>query len=296
MIARTAQKGLRTAVLGGWAVILAALVFGSASSGAVALAEAGRPPAAGATDGAGSFSATVSIKAPAGGATYRPGVSVALLGGAGAPGHALTGTALHWVVLRHSGAVVEQVAEATGTDAAFVPAPGSASTDTYEVRLTATDADGDSATASVTMRAATAPGSDDPLQDVGTALGSSAPGSGISGSVQFSGPVLRVKDLGTNTDATVRGTVHGLPAGARVELAISRTGYSTGCRWWSVRAGRFVAGRCDAPRFIVATLHRTAIGRARWEVRVGTPLPASNMALVLRIRDRHGAFIPFTRR
>ncbi len=208
----------------------------------------------------------------------------------------MTGPALQWVVLRHSGAVVDQVAEATGTDASFVPAPGSAPTDTYEVRLTASDADGTTATASVTMRAATAPGGGDPLQDVGTALGSSSPGSGISGSVQFAGPVLRVSAKGTSGDGTIRGTVHGLPTGARVELAISRAGYASGCRWWSLPAGRFVAGACDAPRFIVTRLHRASAGRATWQVRLGTALPATTAGLVLRIRDRHGAFIPFTRR
>jgi hypothetical protein len=282
-------------VLGGWAVILAALILGSAPSGAVALAETGTMPAAGATDGTGSVSASVAILAPAGGATYRAGVPVALLGGAGAAGHELTGEALHWVVLRHTGTVVDQAAEATGTEASFVPAPGSSSTTTYEVRLTATD-EGGSATASVTLHMqGTAPG-DPPLQEVRPSLTATSPAFGISGPVRFAGPVLSIGSAAAPGDEGVVGTVKGLPSGARIELALRRGSRAAGCRWWSVRRTRFLRGACAAPRFITAFVQRSGLGRATWQVDLGAPLPAGRTSMTLRIRDRRGAIVPFSAR
>ena len=280
-------------VLGGWAVILAALILGSASSGAVALAETGSTPVAGATDGSGSVSATVAILAPAGGATYRAGVPVALLGGAGAAGRTLTGEALRWVVLRHTGTVVEQVAEATGTDASFVPAAGSTTDTTYEVRLTATD-EGGSATASVIMHADGSGAGDPALQDVRPSLSATSPAFGISGPVRFAGPVLSLGSFADPGDEVVLGTVKGLPNGARVEVALRRGSRAAGCRWWSVASTRFVRGACTPPRFITASVHRSGLGRASWEADLGGPLPAGRTSLTLRIRDRRGAIIPFS--
>ena len=282
-------------VLGGWAVILAVLILGSAPSGAVALAAAGSTPAAGATDGSGSRSDSVAILAPSGGATYRAGVPVALRGGAGAAGHELTGTALYWTILRHTGTVVEQVAEATGTDAAFVPAPGSTTDTTYEVRLTATDERG-SATASVTLHAeGTAPG-DPPLQEVRPSLTATSPAFGISGPVRFAGPVLSVGSSADPGDVAVIGTVKGLPSGARIEVALRRGSRAAGCRWWSPGRARFTRGACSAPRFITASVHRSGLGRATWQVDLGGPLPAGRTGMTLRIRDRQGTVVPFSAR
>lgn len=285
VIARTARKGPRTAVLGGWAVILAALIFGSASSGAVSLAAE-----AGATDGAGTAYADVAILAPAGGAAYRAGEPVALRGGARAGGEALTGTALRWTVLRHAGAVVEQVAEATGKEASFVPAPGSADV-TYEIRLTV-----GISTVSVTMHAAdSAPGTP-PLRGVGPSLTESAPAFGIDAPVRFSGPVLWVDSGPKRGDDEISGTVDGLATGSRIEVAVRRGGRAAGCRWWSARARRFVRGSCSAPRVIVAAVARAQAGHATWYADLRAPLPPGRNVLVLRIRDHRGTVVPLTRR
>ncbi len=287
--------GPRTVVLGGWAVILAALILGSAPSGTVALAATGTTPVAGAKDGSGSVSASVAILAPAGGATYRAGVPVALRGSARAGGRALIGTALHWTVLRHTGTATEQVADATGTDASFVPAPGSSADTTYEVRLTATDEDG-SATASVTMYAeGTAPG-DPPLQEVRPSLTATSPAFGISGPVRFAGPVLAIGSPADPGADAVTGTARGLPSGARIEVALRRGSRAAGCRWWSSGRARFTRGPCSDARFITASVHRAGLGRATWHVDLGGRLPAGRTGMTLRIRDRHGAILPFSTR
>lgn len=276
---------------------LAALAVMSAPPGAVAIAaEAGSTPVAGATDGAGSFSVSVAIAAPAGGSAYRAGKPVALRGGASAAGQALPGTALHWVVVRHAGAVVEQVAEATGTDASFTTATGSAHDTTYEVRLTATADDGSSATAAVTLHDAAAPATiGTPLNDVSGSLKQGSPAFGIAGAIRFSGPVLKLRSPAAAGATVVAGSVRGLATGDRVQVALRRRAPASGCRWWSTRTHTFVAGSCTTPRYVTASLHRARLARATWRVALGAPLPAGDTGLQLRILDANGAVVPFAR-
>ena len=296
VLSRTVEFGPRAAVLGGWAVILAALAFGPAPSGAVALAATTGPaPVTDATDGVGAGLPDVSIVAPAGGATYRAGVPVQLLGGGSAGGQVLTGTALRWNVLRRSGAGAEQVAEATGPTASFVPAAGSAAPVTFEIRLTATTAAG-TATASLTLHAAGEAGAAAGLQDVGTALTVRSPGFGIAGAVRFSGPSVHVAHGATAGARRLAGTVRRLPAGSRLQVALRAPG--AGCSWWSRRVAGFASGSCAAPPFLTARLGAAVpAGRARaWRIPLGAALPPGGATVVLRVVDAAGRPLGVTRR
>ena len=314
VIARTAEIGPRAVVLGGWAVFLAALAFGLASSGAVAIAaEAGSAPAAGATDGAGVLSLVrVAIAAPADGATFRVGEPIALHGDVSAKGLVTDGSILHWTVLRHTSAGTERVAEATGTDASFVPALGSVQGTRYEVRLTATFGDGSIAAAPVFLaqdqRDVVAPGPavgfSPNVGDLTTQSGSRfaiadavvvhrSAATGISGALRVDLPVV---GIGERRDGArwVSGTLADVAAGTRVQIAVRRTNLAGGCDWWSPRAHGYLAGECGNPLYITAKLTHRA-GTVRWRASLGGPLPAGERSTLVRLIDKHGRSVPFVR-
>ena len=77
------------------------------------------------------------------------------------------------------------------------------------------------------------------------------------------------------------GTVAGLPAGAALEVALARRGGER-CRWWRFDRGRHgkARRRCDRAR---GWRRVRLVGRDRWSVRLGGPLPSSRR-LILRAR------------
>jgi hypothetical protein len=146
---RVAHGALRTAVLGGWAVLLAALALGPAS-----------PGAAWASDGAGDGEATDglvrhapqgTISAPADGAHYVLGQPIALAATASDEDGPLGDEALRWTVVRRTGESAETVATATGPQAAFTPPTDRGLGTSYEIRLDVVDPDGLASSSSVSV-------------------------------------------------------------------------------------------------------------------------------------------------
>jgi hypothetical protein len=146
---RAAHRLLRTAVLGGWAVLLAALAFGSASPGAAQAADGTDDD--GVTDGLVRHAPQGTITAPADGARYVLGSPVALSATATDEDGPLEDGALRWTVLRRTGDAAETVATATGPQASFTPDPARGLGTTYEIRLEVVDPDGLGHRSSVTV-------------------------------------------------------------------------------------------------------------------------------------------------
>jgi glucose/arabinose dehydrogenase/PKD repeat protein len=112
-----------------------------------------------------------SISAPLDQSSYRDGQLVNLAGsGSDAQDGTLTGTSLQWqVVLHHGTTHTHLVTSPTGTSASFTPFTDHDAESWYEIRLTATDSDGQTGTRTVTIVPETA----------SVAIGSSPPGAPI---------------------------------------------------------------------------------------------------------------------
>jgi hypothetical protein len=137
---RAAHHLLRTAVLGGWAVLLAVLALGPASPGAAQAADGTDDD--GAADGLVRHAPQGAITAPADGATYVLGRPVELTATAVDEDGPLEDGALRWTVLRRTGDAAETVSTATGPQASFTPDPARGLGTTYEIRLDVVDPDG----------------------------------------------------------------------------------------------------------------------------------------------------------
>ena len=141
-----------------------------------------------------------------------------------------------------------------------------------------------------------------PRSDIGTALGPiglvTAAG-GATGSVALGGgrtrPLLSFDAPTPFAPRAVAGGLRGAPGARSVQVAIRRGGPRHGCGWWTARSARFTAARrslCSAPRWMPASLRRSA-GGWRWRAVLGGSLAPGSYQLLVRVLDSDGRAIAF---
>lgn len=110
-------------------------------------------------------------------------------------------------------------------------------------------------------------------------------------------PALSLDAPNPFTLRVIAGWLRRAPGTPRVQVALRRGGSRAGCSWWTVRRTRFTTASrasCGRPRFIAATVRRTASGW-RWRVALGRPLPAGTYSFVVRVLDSAGRPVDFVR-
>ena len=95
---------------------------------------------------------TVTLTSPTNGSTYRDGQAVSLTGSAkNSQGGDLTGTALDWHVILHHSTHIHDLGHFSGSPTSFTPLTSHDADSYYDVTLTATDANGLSASKTVSI-------------------------------------------------------------------------------------------------------------------------------------------------